>query len=55
MTRKCLRCGDEFAIAHPKQQDCNRCVLEVAAIVVADERRRLPRFPARDLTPVYGR
>ena len=53
MTRKCTRCGDQFPARQVTQVHCTRCGIEVAAIVLSDEKRRT-RFPfAKPLD--YGR
>jgi hypothetical protein len=45
-----MRCGDRFEPREARQRDCDRCLREVMAIVNADAKRRLPRFPAKDWT-----
>ena len=50
MTRTCPRCGQSLPVLEVQQTRCVRCTSEVTQIIAADARRRLPRFPARDLT-----
>ena len=50
MMFRCLRCGMETPRRTPHQIHCPRCAAEVAAIIAADNARRMARFPARDLT-----
>ena len=47
---KCARCGIETPRLTVKQTRCPRCEAEVAALIAADNARRMARFPARDLT-----
>ena len=50
MNMKCRRCGQESARLAPHQEHCPRCAVEVANLILADERRRAPRFRAKDMT-----
>lgn len=50
MTRKCKRCGLDYTVTVAEQEHCITCGTEVARLIAADERRRWPRFPARDMT-----
>lgn len=47
---RCLRCGDRTPRLSVDQIHCPRCAAEVATLIVADERRRTPRFAPKDLT-----
>jgi hypothetical protein len=47
---KCLRCGAEEPRRTRDQVHCVRCSVEVANIIEADAKRRIPRFPAKDWT-----
>ena len=51
---KCLRCGDRFELRTADQIHCLRCAAEVAAIVSGDDKRRAPRFPAKDYSGQRG-
>lgn len=51
MNFRCLRCGVESPRLTVDQVHCPKCAVEVAAVIVADERRRRPRFPfSKDMT-----
>ena len=47
---RCLRCGLEEARREARQIHCLRCTAEVTALVESDRKRRLPRFPGKDMT-----
>lgn len=47
---KCARCGQDTPRLTVTQRYCTPCGREVEAITKADERRRQPRFAAKDLT-----
>ena len=53
---RCLRCAAPFEPASPRQDHCTQCGIEVARLIAADEKRRKPRFAARDFTDrIYAR
>ena len=46
----CLRCGDRTPRLTGRQRYCPICEAAVAALLAADARRRMARFPAKDYT-----
>lgn len=48
---RCSRCGCETPRLTVKQTRCPMCQRAVDNLIALDERRKVVRFPARDLTP----
>lgn len=52
---RCLRCGTQFERRSPDQIHCIPCSTEVAALIAADARRHVVRFPHAKSLDRFGR
>lgn len=50
----CRRCGAETPRLTLSQTHCPPCQRDVDRLVEQDEKRRTPRFPAKDFTGLRG-
>jgi hypothetical protein len=50
----CSRCGQDTPRLTLTQRHCPPCKAQVKALIAADEKRRTPRWPVKDLTGSVG-